>query len=345
MSFPVTERVVATERHTTSYLEAGPADGTPIIFVHGWPELAISWRRQLPAFAELGYRAIAPDVRGYGRSSVYDRVEDYAMEETVKDLLELLAGIGCEKAIWVGHDAGAATVWALASHHPEACIAVGNLCVPYIPGGFTLGNMVSLVNRDVYPADQYPHGQWAYWNYHLEAPKEIAATLDADIEHSVQLIFRRGDPEHFGSVSPAGTIKAPTGWRPLMDATRGIGRDKQILDEESYWAFVANFKRNGFARANNFYRNNELNEAYAARSVGGGKLDMPVCFIHALYDMSCATIGTQMAEPMRQHCPQLQEYVVKAGHWVQQEKPVEVNAALAHWLGSRLPETWRIERP
>src|SRR5690349_16817796 len=89
-SMTVTEHTVKTPRHTTFYLAEGPEKGTPIIFVHGWPELSISWRHQLPCFGALGFRAIAPDMRGYGRSSVYPKHEDYALEHTVKDMLELL---------------------------------------------------------------------------------------------------------------------------------------------------------------------------------------------------------------------------------------------------------------
>ncbi|MCZ6888028.1 MAG: alpha/beta fold hydrolase, partial [Gammaproteobacteria bacterium] len=91
---PITEHVVSGTDHTTFYLADGP-DGEPergpaIIFVHGWPELSISWRHQLPVFASLGFRAIAPDMRGYGNSSVYDRHEDYAQALIVADMIALL---------------------------------------------------------------------------------------------------------------------------------------------------------------------------------------------------------------------------------------------------------------
>ena len=86
----LTEHTLKTDRHTTFYLAAGPEDGPLVIFVHGWPELSISWRHQLPALAALGFRAIAPDMRGYGRSSVYSQHGNYAQEHIVRDMLELL---------------------------------------------------------------------------------------------------------------------------------------------------------------------------------------------------------------------------------------------------------------
>ncbi len=90
----ITEHTAKTDRHTSFYLAAGPEDGPLIIFVHGWPELSISWRHQLPALAALGFRAIAPDMRGYGRSTVYSQSSDYAQTNIVRDMLDLLDSLG-----------------------------------------------------------------------------------------------------------------------------------------------------------------------------------------------------------------------------------------------------------
>ena len=150
--FPITEHVAKSTRHTTFYLSCGPASAPLMIFVHGWPELSLSWRHQLPCFASLGFRAIAPDMRGYGRSSLYRGHEDYRLEVIVEDMLELLGALGADKAVWVGHDWGSPVVWSLASHHPNHCFAVANLCVPYLPAGFSIDNLIALVDRTIYPA-------------------------------------------------------------------------------------------------------------------------------------------------------------------------------------------------
>jgi pimeloyl-ACP methyl ester carboxylesterase len=94
MTFAVTEHTAKSPRHATFYLAAGAEDATPIVFVHGWPELSVSWRHQLPCFASLGFRTVAPDMRGYGRSSVYARHEDYAVGHAVHDMIELLDSLG-----------------------------------------------------------------------------------------------------------------------------------------------------------------------------------------------------------------------------------------------------------
>src|SRR5271169_6836830 len=121
MSFPILEHVAKTERHATFFLSCGDAQATALIFLHGWPELSISWGGQLAVFGGLGFRAVAPDMRGYGRSSVYSRHEDYGLEPIVADMLELLDSLGRKSAVWIGHDWGSPVAWSLASHHPDHC--------------------------------------------------------------------------------------------------------------------------------------------------------------------------------------------------------------------------------
>src|SRR6056300_1077885 len=117
----ITEHRLELGDHDMFYLAAGPEDGPLIVFVHGWPELGYSWRHQLPVLGGLGFRAIAPDLRGHGGSTVYDCHEDYRLEKHVGDLLALLDRIGAPRAVWVGHDWGAPVVWSIANHHPGRC--------------------------------------------------------------------------------------------------------------------------------------------------------------------------------------------------------------------------------
>src|SRR5215471_17465560 len=202
MSFPVTEHIVKSARHTTFYLACGGAHRPLIIFVHGWPELSISWRYQLPAFAALGFRAIAPDMRGYGRSSVYARTEDYAQEHIVGDMRELLDSLGRKSAVWVGHDWGSPVVWNLASHHPERCDAVASLCVPYHAIELGLDHVISLVDRTIYPESEYPAGQWDYMRHYEENFAEAIAPMDANVYNFVKLAFRKGNPSGEGKPAP-----------------------------------------------------------------------------------------------------------------------------------------------
>jgi len=181
MSFPISEHFARSGRHGTFYLASGEKDAAPIVFLHGWPELSISWRGQLPVFGALGFRAIAPDMRGYGRSDVPRRHEDFAVEHIVADMIALIDSVGAEKAIWVGHDWGAPVAWSLAQHYPERCHAVAALSVPYIPEGFSVNALLPLVNRSLYPEDMYPYGQWDYQVFYLENFARATAGFEADI--------------------------------------------------------------------------------------------------------------------------------------------------------------------
>ena len=118
--------VVHIEEHEFSddglklfYLSAGPKNGPLVIFVHGWPAIAETWKPQISAFAALGFHVIAPDMRGYGRSTATRNSRDYRLERLVSDMLALLAYLERQSAVWIGHDWGSPVVWALASHHPE----------------------------------------------------------------------------------------------------------------------------------------------------------------------------------------------------------------------------------
>jgi pimeloyl-ACP methyl ester carboxylesterase len=119
-----------------------------------------------------------------------------------------------------------------------------------------------------------------------------------------------------------------------------LPRDGDVISEADLDAYVAALTRNGFFGPDSWYMNGKANGAYAARAANGGKLAMPVLFLHGAHDYTCETLRSRLAEPMRRDCPDLTEVVVKSGHWMAQEKPVEVNAALARWLATRLADYW-----
>ncbi len=342
MTMAITEHAVRTDRHTTFYLACGPEDGTPIIFVHGWPELSISWRGQLPVFGGLGFRAIAPDMRGYGRSSVPDTHDAYAVEQTTADMIELLDSLGAEKAIWVGHDWGTPVVWSIAQHHPGRCHGVAGLCVPYLPDGFGVETAVPLSNREIYPEDQFPAAQWDYQLYYRENFAEAQAAFEADPLKTVRAMFRAGDPTLRGKPARTSQVRAFGGWfggGPAPD----VPRDSQVLSEEDELKYAAALTRNGFFGPGSWYVNAEANRIFAEKARATWRLEMPVLFLHAANDHVCDTISSDLAKPMRAHVANLSETTIQCGHWMAQEKPTEINAALARWLGQQFPGLWRTE--
>jgi pimeloyl-ACP methyl ester carboxylesterase len=343
MPLAVTEHVAKSARHTSFYLAAGPEDGPPLIFVHGWPELSISWRHQLPCFAAMGFRAIAPDMRGYGRSSVYGRHEDYALRESTADMIELLDHLGRDKAVWVGHDWGSPVVWSLASQHPDRCHGVANLCVPYVPAGFAPQNIIPLVDRTVYPEADYPAGQWDYQLFYEESFDVARKGFEANIPATVKLLFRAGNAA--GADLPAVTSQTRRngGWFGPLPAAPDLPMDTDLLTEDDFETYVDGLRRNGFFGPDSWYMNAQRNLAFAGQAKNGGRIDLPVLFIHAAYDWVCETRRSRLAEPMRSSCPDLTEATAFTGHWMAQEKPAVVNAALARWLVQKLPQVWPVE--
>ena len=340
MTFPVTEHTVKSARHTTGYLACGAEAAPLLIFVHGWPELSVSWRHQLPAFAALGFRCVAPDMRGYGRSTVHPRHGDYAVEEIVADMLELLDALGRDRAVWIGHDWGSPIVWALASHHPERVVGVASLCVPYLRRGFTLESVVPLVDRNVYPQATHPVGQWDYQFFYEENFSKACAGFQANVRNTAKALFRKGDPKAVGKPGRTSAVRAAGGWFGGGGEAPDVPMDRDVLTEQDLEAYVASLERNGFFGPDSWYMNHKANGAFAARAKNGGKLAMPVLFLHGAYDTTCETINSRLAQPMREDCTDLTEVVVKSGHWMAQEQPVAVNAALAKWLAVKLPAYW-----
>jgi len=339
-SFPVTEHVAKTQRHTTFYLACGAEDAPLIIFVHGWPELSISWRHQLPCMASLGFRAIAPDMRGYGRSSVHPGHEDYALEHIVQDMLELLGSLGAEKAVWVGHDWGSPVVWSLASHHADRCHGVANLCLPYHPQGFGLDIVVPLVDRALYPQAQYPAGQWEYRLHYEENFAKVQSEFEANVAGTVAALFRKGNPLAKGKPARTAETRRRGGWFAPAGQAPSLPIDTDVISEQDFSAYVAALTRNGFFGPDAWYMNDRANAEYASRGADGGRLRMPVLFLHGDYDYTCETMTSRMAEPMRAYCDNLTEATVASGHWMAQEQPVAVNSALARWLAVQLPQLW-----
>jgi pimeloyl-ACP methyl ester carboxylesterase len=331
---------VVSARHRTHYLEAGPEDGPLLLFLHGWPELAFSWRHQLTAFGALGFRAVAPDMRGYGRSSVYRRHEDYALSESSTDMVELLDSLGHEKAVWVGHDWGSPVVWTMASHHPERCHGVANLCVPYIPEGFAPDNIIKLADRAIYPEAEFPAAQWDYMRFYEENFDKARSTFEADIDATVKLLFRAGSEAGKDQPAVTASVRKNGGWFGPLPGAPDLPRDDSVLTEADQRGYADALKRNGFFGPDSWYMNAERNIAFAREAANGGRIDLPVLFLHGTYDWVCQTVTSRLAEPMRASCADLTESTVNTGHWMAQENPAFVNAAVARWLATKVPGVW-----
>ncbi|MEY9871521.1 pimeloyl-ACP methyl ester carboxylesterase [Streptacidiphilus sp. MAP12-33] len=294
-------RQVATNGIELRVHEAGEAEGTPIVLCHGFPELAFSWRHQVAALADAGHRVIVPDLRGYGGSSRPEDPAAYDVATLCADLVGLLGALGLDDAVFVGHDWGAALVWHLALLHPQRVRAVAGLSVPPAPRSPVAP--VSILRRRL--------GEDFYicWFQH---PAQPDAALRADLRRTL-LAREAPGPAWAARDEPA----APRpGW----------------LAEGELSVYLRAFDETGFTGGLNYYRNIDRNWELM-EPLDGGTVDQPSFFAIGSRDpvgMFSPTDG------LRRVLTDLRGQLVLdgAGHWIQQERPAEVNAALLDFLGS-----------
>jgi pimeloyl-ACP methyl ester carboxylesterase len=323
--------VLESARHRTAWIEAGPADGPPMIFVHGWPELGLVWRAQLAYFSQRGWRCVAPDMRGYGRSSIPASTDAYAVRELTADMVELHDALGGAPAVWVGHDWGSPVVWSLAAHHPARCRAVVSLCVPYNARGFALPNLLPLVDRDLYPADTHPYGQWDYIQFYQENFERARRDFESDVSATIAMMYRRASASAVGKRAMTATVRARGGWFGSGGRAPATDPETVLLPPADFETFVATFRENGFHGPDAWYVNDVANIAFAAEAPNDGRLSLPVLFLHAAWDVVCETVRGRLAEPMRAACSDLHEATISGGHELMLECPDEVNVAIADW--------------
>lgn len=325
---------------TTFYWSAGPARGPLVIFIHGWPGNGETWKPQLLALAALGFHTIAPDTRGYGRSSVPAAASAYALPHHVADMLALLAHLGRSKAVWIGHDWGAGLVGAFAAQRPQNVVGAAFLAVPYkaLDGG--IAGLVALSRRDIYPAEEFPLAQWEYQAFHEEQPEASAAQLHANVPGSLKVLFRAASPASFGKPSFTASIRKTGGWWGSAPAAPDVVPFEATLfaqDKEAFERIVAEFEKNGFKGPNAYYLNHDTNQKYALEAPNGGRLSYPTLLIHAKWDATCDTVLSDLSDPMREACDDLTEVTIDAGHWLGMEAPEETNAALVRWITTKIP--------
>ena len=310
--------VIRTNGIDMHVIEAG--DGPLVVLCHGFPELSYSWRHQLPALADAGYHAVAPDQRGYGRSSRPDDIEAYDIVHLTDDLVGLLDALAEERAVFVGHDWGSIVVWDLALLAPERVRAVVGMSVPF-------------VRRPPAPPIQILErlfvNNWFYMLYFQEP-----GVADADLGRDPATTMRRFLCTIDGSVGSRDMSR-------LVGERDGRGMVERLPEPDGLpdWLsaadldhYSATFAETGFTGWLNCYRNMDRNWELTPH-LDGAKVEAPALFISGSND---PVLGFTSRDGMRQDVPDLRGEVLVdgAGHWVQQERPDEVNRALLDFLAT-----------
>jgi soluble epoxide hydrolase/lipid-phosphate phosphatase len=319
----------------TRYYEGGSPSGTPLIFIHGWPDIAEAWKHQMSRFSiEDKYRVIAPDMRGYGDSSAPQTREAYSLAVLVPELVDFASKIGVSKAVWIGHDWGCAVLNALAAHYPELFLGMALLSVPYRTVELGLDFLKTTINRDIYPADEYEWGQWDYQRFYELYPEKSVESFSGPIERIHKVLYTRHDPSKWGKPSPNSQITKNGGWfGGHPESLPDIPLEKTSLDESLLANSVRSHKKHGFFPPTAYYLNHAANAEYAKSEKNGGVLEFPVLFIDAKHDSICSPSTTpKFEENQRKFTKKLTYVTIESGHWVQLEKPKEVNEALEKWL-------------
>ncbi|KAM0541948.1 hypothetical protein ACHAPJ_013010 [Fusarium lateritium] len=327
---------------TAFCLAAGSVSGPLIILCHGWPAIAKTWQHQLEAFSALGYRILAPDMPGYGRSAVPDAVGDYALERINDFMKSLLEHSERDRAIWIGHDWGAVAVWSFAAHYPEKTVAVAGLARPYHTLELGLEQVLGTVNRQIYPEKEYPYGQYDYQVYFEQSFDQVTKWMETDIPGVLRAVYARGRPEEVGKPSMTSTVTRDGGWlggAPTPPRQlRAIPAQALCVDEAILDDMTTSMTKTGFRGANSWYLKHKRNRAYSLdKSANDGYLHMPVLFVGANWDPISDVAVSSIASAQKKYCTNLKEVNVDAGHWVALEKPDEVNALIAEWLTNSVP--------
>jgi len=291
-------------------------EGQAVVFCHGFPELAYSWRHQLPAVAAAGFRAIAPDQRGYGDSSAPAAVTDYGLKELTGDLVGLLDALKIDRAIFAGHDWGGFVAWAMPVLYPERTAGVIGVCTPYMAMPQT-SFMRALVNNK----------EERFYILWFQEPGRAESVMDP----KARLIFDRlmRAPVDLAEATKRMNASGELDMNPFRRIEDLKPETPLIVTQEELEHYVKVYEKTGFRGGINWYRNIDRNSREYPE-IGTKKLTLPCLMITAEWD---AALRPQMAAGMPALCSDLEMHnVERAGHWVQQEFPEQVNKLIVDWL-------------
>ena len=298
---------------TLSVYDAGT--GPAVVLCHGFPELAFSWRHQVEALAEEGFRVIAPDQRGYGASDSPQGIESFDLEHLTSDLAGLLDALEIERAVFAGHDWGGFVAWGMPIAYPERTAGVIGVNTPYVPFPDTA------TLRLAFDDDAKLYILW------FQEPGVAEAVLDRDPRLVFDKLMRRGRPIQ------AGGLTAREDANPFRRLESFDPESDPLLTGEELDTYARAFEKSGFRGGVSWYRNIDRNKALFPE-IGTRALALPCLMITAEWD---GALRPEMAAGMPALCSDLETHLIReCGHWTQQEKPEELNRLMIDWLRRRV---------
>ena len=312
----INHRSVETNGINMHVAEVG--EGPLVILCHGFPESWYSWRHQLPALAAGGYRAVAPDQRGYGRTDAPAEINAYTQLHLVGDIVGLVRAMGEEQAVIVGHDWGAPVAWNAAMWRPDIFRAVIGMSVPAI----------DRPRRAPTATMKQAFGDTFFYMLYFQTAGVAEHELQKDVRRSLRMLLY--------SASGAGAERAFPRLPKTADFLDQLVDPEGLPDwltEDDLDYFTNEFLRTGFRGGLNWYRNLDRTWELSA-PFAGKRIEQPALFITGDKDLTRGMPGFE--ERMRAVVPNLRDVVTfpGIGHWTQQEDPENTNAALLDFLDS-----------
>jgi len=287
-------------------------EGYPVILAHGFPELAYSWRFQMPALAQAGYRVIAPNQRGYGATDKPEPVEEYDIHHLCGDMAGLMDTLGIEKAAFIGHDWGGPVVWNMPLFYPDRVSGVVGVSVPFSPRG----------DFDPVAMLEQLFGPNHYIVHFNRQPGVADEAFAENINRFFNNVFRHLQWEDETIELPTEEATFDVSLMDILDLTEPPG--KPLMPEEEMDVFIDAFSKGGFTGPINWYRNITRNWETTANILQ--RIDVPCAMIYGDYDL------VPKGDDVSEYVPNLESMTLECGHWIQQEKPDEVNRFLLSWL-------------
>lgn len=312
----ITHRSIDTNGIRMHVAEQGV--GPLIVLLHGFPECWYSWRHQLSALAAAGYHAVAPDQRGFGETDQPENVQSYTVLHTVGDLIGLLDALGEERAVVVGHDFGSRPAWGAALMRPERIRGVIGLSVPFVPRGPVppiAGLRATMGER--------------FYQVYFQEPGAAETEFERDVRTSIRRILYGLS----GNVEEVPIPIVPESGR-LLDVFEEPEVLPDWLSQKDLDVYTQEFERTGFAPALNWVRNFDRNWELMA-PWAGTKVQVPAMYMAGELDHVVRFPGMMdVITNLEAFVPNLSRTVMLpgCGHWTQQERADEVNAAIMGFL-------------
>jgi epoxide hydrolase A/B len=315
----VAHRTIGANGIHLHFVEQG--EGPLIVLCHGFPELWYSWRHQLPALSAAGFHAVAVDMRGYGQSDRPEAIDQYTLLHLVGDMVGLLDALGVQQAVIAGHDWGAVVAWHAALLRPDRFRALIALSFPYLQRSPVAPTLIMPRRKDA-----------VFYQLSFQEPGVAEAELERDVRQTFLKVLGGGSlaGERLPG-DPVGMVPRDGGYltnRPTLATL------PNWLTEADLDFYVREFERTGFRGGLNWYRNIDRDWELLA-PFEGAKVTVPALYMAGDRDVALAFKGMDRAiANLANDVPQLRGKFILAdcGHWTQQERASEVNAAMIDFL-------------